>query len=75
MNTLTTGSQVVSLRDLLSSTLVATVDADPVCPSFRKLGWAISRSIAAPRRSRAAKPSAFGWPLNSAAISEASATC
>lgn len=28
MNTLTTGSQVVSLRDLLSSTLVATVDAD-----------------------------------------------
>lgn len=28
MNTLTTSSQVVSLRDLLSSTLVATVDAD-----------------------------------------------
>lgn len=28
MNTLTTGTQVVSLRDLLSSTLVATVDAD-----------------------------------------------
>lgn len=28
MNTLTTGSQVVYLRDLLSSTLVATVDAD-----------------------------------------------
>lgn len=28
MDTLTTGTQVVSLRDLLSSTLVATVDAD-----------------------------------------------